>query len=155
MFNITKETKGDVLVVTLSGSLEESIDFGQMIGPAPSKMEIHCKDVSRINSVGVKAWISYFQKCHSNGIQVKFLECSTAIVEQINLISNFIAGGIVESIFLPFACSNCELELSNLFNVEDLAKDGKAPPTMECPKCHNQAKFDDIPEEYLAFIYNR
>ena len=89
MLNVVKEQKGDILLVRLSGSIEESVEFDKLIGtPTSGQMHVNCKGVPRINSVGVKAWIQYFQKVKENGVQLKFLECSTAIVEQINLISN-------------------------------------------------------------------
>ncbi len=152
MVNVIKEQKGNVLVVKLSGSIEESVNFDQLIGPPQPEMHIFCKDVPRINSVGVKAWIKYFQAAQSKGSKVRLFECSTAIVEQINLISNFTAGGTVESIYVPFACSSCKTELVGQFKTEDLKKMGGNIPELKCTKCGGKAVFDDIPEEYFAFL---
>lgn len=152
MVNVIKEQKGSVLMVRLTGSIEENVNFDQLIGPPPADLYVSCKEVPRINSVGVKAWIRYFQQTQSNGTRLKFFECSTAIVQQINLISNFTCGGVVESIYVPFSCTNCKAELVGLFRSEDLKKVHLKVPELKCTKCGGKASFDDIPEEYFAFL---
>ena len=147
-----KEQKGAVLVLRLAGSIEESVNFEQLVGNPPAELHVNCKEVPRINSVGVKAWIKYFQGIQGKGTKLKFLECSTAIVEQINLISNFICGGTVESIFVPFSCTGCKSELVGLFKTADLKKLQLKLPDLKCSKCGGKAVFDDIPEEYFGFL---
>lgn len=152
MVNVIKEQKGNVLAVRISGSIEETVNFEQLIGAPPPEMHVNCKEIPRINSVGVKGWIKYFQSCQAKGTKLKFVECSTAIVEQINLISNFICGGTVETIYVPFSCSSCKSELVGLFKTEDLKKLQLQIPDLKCTKCGNKAVFDDIPEEYFGFL---
>lgn len=153
MLNVTKNQTADTLLVKLSGSIEENVDFNALIGaPNAPKMDVVLREVLRINSVGVKAWIKYFQSVATKGTQLRFLECSTAIVEQINLISNFTCGGKVESIFVPFCCTKCSTELLGLFRAEDLKKINFQIPNLKCSKCGGVAQFDDIPEEYFGFL---
>lgn len=152
MLNVVKEQKDNALIVRLAGSIEESVNFEQLIGPTPGELHVYCKEVPRINSVGVKAWIKFFQGVRLKGTQLKYFECSTAIVEQINLISNFTCGGVVESVYVPFSCSNCKSELVGLFKTEDLKKLGMKIPELKCSKCGGRALFDDIPEEYFGFL---
>lgn len=152
MFNVSKEQIGKALLVRLSGTIEESADFDKLIGPPPPELHIHCKDVPRINSVGVKAWIKYFQRAKAGGTKLKFLECSTAIVEQINLISNFMCGGAIESIYVPFSCEKCHSELIGLFKTEDLKKLKFKIPELKCSRCGGKTVFDDIPQEYFGFL---
>lgn len=152
MVNVIKEQKGGALVVRISGSIEENVNFDQLIGQPAAEMHVNCKEIPRINSVGVKAWIKYFQAAQQKGTKLKFLECSTAIVEQINLISNFVCGGTVESIYVPFSCTGCRSELIGLFRVEDLRKLKLKLPELKCSKCGGKAVFDDIEEEYFGFM---
>lgn len=152
MVKVTKETQGGALVVKLSGSIEENVNLEEMVGSVPADVVVNCKEISRINSVGVKGWIKYFQGLQNKGVKLKFIECSTAIVEQINLISNFTCGGAVESIFVPFACQSCKTELIALFKVADLKSGGLQLPELKCSKCSGKAVFDDIEEEYFAFL---
>ncbi len=152
MVNVSKDKKGDVLYVRLSGAIEETVNFDQLLGAPPVEMEVNCKEIPRINSVGVKAWIKYFQSCQKRGTKLRFVECSTAIVEQINLISNFTCGGTVVSVFVPFSCLNCKSELVGLFKTEEIKKLQLKLPELKCTKCGNKAVFDDIPEEYFGFV---
>lgn len=152
MLNVTKESKDGALVIKLSGSIEESVNFDQLLGEPQPQMHVYCRDVKRINSIGVKAWIRYFQVAQKKGTKLKLFECSTAIVEQINLISNFTCGGTVESLFIPFCCNQCKTELVGLFKSEDLKKLNLKVPDFKCAKCGGKAVFDDIPEEYLGFL---
>lgn len=152
MLNVVKEQKGTALLVRLSGSVEESVNFDQLIGPPPPELIVSSKEIPRINSVGVKAWIKYFQSAQAKGTRLTFIECSTAIAEQINLISNFTCGGTVESIYVPFACTNCKSELVGLFKTADLKKLNLKLPELKCSKCGGKAVFDDIPEEYFGFL---
>ncbi len=155
MINVIKEQKGNSLTVKMAGSIEESVNFEQIIGPSPgagNELQVNTKEVPRINSVGVKAWIKYFQMVSGSGAKLKFIECSTAIVEQINLILNFTCGGEVESIYVPFTCTACKGELVGLFKTVDLKKMELQLPELKCTKCGGKATFDDIPEEYFAFL---
>lgn len=151
MLNITKEKKGNVLVIRLQGPIEESVNFDKLIGPPPAELHVVCKDVPRINSVGVKSWIKYFRGAEAKGTKVRLLECSTAIVEQICMIFDFAAGSTIESIYLPFACEKCKTELVGLFKTTDLKLMKLKIPDAECTKCGGRAVFDDI-EEYLSFL---
>lgn len=153
MINVVKQEKGDALLVKFSGSIEENVDFASLVGPVNTpKMDVVVREVLRINSVGVKSWIKYFQSIAQKGVKLRFLECSTAIVEQINLISNFTCGGAVESIFVPFCCTKCSTELLGLFRTDDLKRINYQIPDLKCSKCAGVARFDDIPEEYFGFM---
>ncbi len=140
------------MVVRLSGAIEESVNFDQLIGPPPAELHVITKEVPRINSVGVKAWIKYFQAAAAKGTKLRFIECSTAIVDQLNLVSNFSCGGVVESMYVPFSCSNCKSELMGCFKADDLKKIEFKIPELKCTKCGGKAMFDDIPEEFFGFL---
>lgn len=152
MLNVVKEQTGSALIVRLVGSIEESASFEKLLGTPAPEMHIYCKEVSRINSVGVKGWIKYFLDAKEKGSRLKFFECSPAIVEQINLISNFTAGGQVESIYIPYSCQQCRAELLGLCKAEDAKRMISGVPSLKCSKCGGTAEFDDIPEEYFNFL---
>lgn len=153
--NVAKEQQGSKLIVRLAGAIEESANFDQTIGmpgPGITELILITRDVSRINSDGVKAWIRFFQQITKAGVKLQLLECSPAIVQQINYISNFRSGGTIESILVPFGCTQCKSELIGGFRVSDLKKSGLRLPTVKCSKCGGPAVFDDIPQEYFFFL---
>lgn len=140
------------MVVRLSGVIDETTNFEQLIGQPPAELHVVTKEVSRINSVGVKSWIRYFTGLKSKGIKLKFQECSTAIVDQINLVLNFSAGAEIESIYVPFVCTHCHTELVGLFKTADLIRRNLKLPELKCTKCGSKVEFDDIPDEYFGFL---
>ena len=152
MIKVAKEVNGNVMTLRLTGSIEETVNLEEMVGPTPAEVRVDCKEITRINSVGVKGWIKYFQSLQAKNVKLTFFQCSTAIVEQVNLISNFVCGGKVESIYVPFACTNCKAELIALFRSADLNPNSIQLPELKCTKCGGKATFDDIEEEYFSFL---
>ncbi len=152
MLKVSKEEKNGVLAVRFSGSIEETADFDQLIGAVPEEIHVYSRDVSRINSMGVKAWIKYFQSLKQTGKILRFFECSFAVLQQANQISNFVCGGAIESLYAPFTCEDCNKEFAALFTVEHLLKIGLEVPDQKCPHCSGKAIFDDIPKEYFVFL---
>jgi DNA-directed RNA polymerase subunit RPC12/RpoP len=152
MLTVTKEQKGDVMIIRLSGTIDEHVDLDKEIGTLPSRVEIVCREIFQINSLGVKAWIDFFTKAASNRVHFAFAECPPPIVEQLNYITNFGCGAPVVSVFVPFSCEKCHRELRGVIKSEDLKKVSFKLPPIKCPKCSSKAHFDDIPEEYFAFL---
>ncbi len=145
------EAPGGV-VVKLTGTIEENVNFEQLIGPFEGLLEVNCRNITRINSVGVKTWIRFFQGLKAQGKNFKFSECSHPIVEQMNVISNFTCGGEVESVLLPYSCAKCAKEFVASVKTEDLKSRGLQIPKVKCEKTECAAVFDDDPEEYLYFL---
>ena len=155
MLKFSKEETGTTLNGTFDGNLDESVDLDTLIGAPRPEMRLNCKEIKRVNSTGVKAWVRYFKEAAQRGSKVTLTECSPAMVEQINLIMNFTSGAKIESIYVPFACEKCHTEHSGLFKTEDLRTSGLEIAPIQCSKCDGQAVFDDLPEEYFAFIKRR
>lgn len=153
MLTVQKEVRGASLTLRLSGVLNEAAKLEDHFDPSAKEVHVYCKEVSRINSIGVKAWIRFFQGYKNIGSKLFFYECSTAIVEQLNLVSNFDAGGKILSVFVPFACKSCSGEMIALFKVDDLVKGEFTLPELKCQKCADGvAVFDDVEEEYFSFL---
>jgi anti-anti-sigma regulatory factor len=153
VFNVKREEQPGTLILRLAGEINETVSFDKEIGKTAPDTVLNCKEVSRINSLGVKAWVRFFQDRVLQGTKLRLVECSPAVVEQINLIMNFTCGGKVESIYVPFVCTvpGCRKALVGLFKVEDLKRSQFKTPTVTCTKCGGNAVFDDLPEEYFRF----
>jgi anti-anti-sigma regulatory factor len=153
VLNVKREQQGNTLILHLSGEVNEAVDFAKTIGATAPDTVLNCKEVSRVNSVGVKGWVRYFQEQAKGGTKLRFVECSPAIVEQLNIIMNFSCGGKVESVYVPFVCTSptCKKNLVGLFKTEDLKRLNFNLPAVKCSKCGSEAIFDDLPEEYFRF----
>jgi anti-anti-sigma regulatory factor len=145
-------------VVALAGEIDDQVDFESLFEPNSSDikiMHVHCKNISRINSVGIKNWIQYFTKVKALGIQVSYWECSSAIVQQINIVHNFDVGAQIESVVVGYFCEKCDLPVNGTFTAKQLIASGLVPPTQKCFKCGEVAEFDDNPKEYFKFLMRK
>jgi hypothetical protein len=152
VLKVKKEKVGNDLNVWIQGFIDETSDFNQALGVLPPAVNLYTKEVSRINSTGVKAWLQYFRAARDKGTKLKFLECSSAIVEQINLIPDFTCGGTVASICVPYLCAKCGEELHKISTTEEIKKTGFKIPNIKCDGCGGDASFDDIAAEYFRFL---
>jgi len=152
LVNVTKQVSGNTAIFKFDGSVDEQFKPDEQLGSPSPEMVIYCKGIKSINSVGVKGWIKYFKKAAKGGSKLVFRECSTPIVQQLSMIPDMAAGGEVESIYVPFACTKCHSELQALYSTADLVKTGRQLAPMKCSRCGGEAVFDDIAEEYFNFL---
>ena len=152
MLTVNKQEVKGGLLVEFSGTIEENVNFEELIGIFQGELSVKCRGITRINSVGVKTWMRYFQGLKAQGKVFKFIECSHPIIEQLNMISNFSCGGEVVSILLPFSCGVCQKEFVALSTTAELKANGLEVPPVKCEKPNCGAQFDDDPEEYLYFL---
>lgn len=142
--------KKDKGIVFVSGVIDESVDFNKTIGPVTPNTEFNCKGVTKINSNGVKAWISFFTQV-SKTTPVVFSELSPVLVEQLNSLSNFCGKNKVASLMVPFACTMCKKETIVAMTIPEL-KANPEPNPIFCSHCNGRAEFDDLPEEYFVCL---
>ena len=152
MLSVNKHKTDHGLEVELSGTIEENVNFDQLIGQFTGELIVKCRGITRINSVGVKTWMRYFQTIKAQGFLFKFIDCSNPIIEQLNMISNFACGGEVVSILLPFSCLRCQSEFVASCKTSELKANNLKIPAVKCEKPECAAQFDDDPEEYLYFL---
>jgi anti-anti-sigma regulatory factor len=111
-------------------------------------------DIERINSCGVRDWVNWLGRVEKNGARLVFVNCSPAIVSQLNLVHNFTAKGIVKSFYAPYFCPRCKKEKLLRLEARDLAKQTPVTkaPTCRCDECDGVMDFDEMEESYFAFL---
>lgn len=159
MLNVIKESKGNVCVIKMVGTIDEQTNLQDLIGEIPNEIHVNCKEVTRINSYGVRLWVEYFKKVSDKNVKMKFVDCSTTIVHQLNLMVNFIPPKAeIESICAPYLCEGCKTQFVTVFKMAVIPSflGGTKVPSIKCPKCTNgTAVFDDLEEEYFSFAGRR
>ena len=135
--------------VYLSGVIDEHSSF-EKIPNSNFGLNFECSQVKKINSNGVKSWISFFSKLPSSTTLEKL---SPVLVEQLNSLSNFAGNAQVKSVQVPFACTQCKKETIQSMTIGEL-KQNPEPDPIFCSHCHGRAEFDDLPEEYFCFLEN-
>jgi anti-anti-sigma regulatory factor len=155
-FQAAVTRKDDVTWVKLGGVIDEDNDLGALadkIGDGTAVIDV--SEIERINSCGVRDWVNWLGKTEKNGANVVLVECSPAIVAQINLVNNFTGQGVVKSFYAPYFCPNCDIEKALLVETSDLQ--GMQPfqaPSCRCDECDGPMDFDDMEDSYFAFLAN-
>jgi anti-anti-sigma regulatory factor len=155
-FQASVQTREDVTYVKLSGVIDEDNELGTLadkLGGGTAVIDV--SEIERINSCGVRDWVNWLGKAEKGGAKIVMVECSPAIVAQINLVNNFTGNGVVKSFYAPYFCPNCDLEKVLLVETRDMA--GQTPfkaPSCRCDECDGPMDFDDMEESYFAFLGN-
>jgi anti-anti-sigma regulatory factor len=155
-FQASVQARDEVTYVKLSGVIDEDNELGALgdkLGTNTAVIDV--SEIERINSCGVRDWVNWLSKAEKGGAKVVLVECSPAIVAQINLVNNFLGQGQVKSFYAPYFCPNCDLEKVLLVETRDMA--GAHPfkaPSCRCDECDGPMDFDDMEESYFAFLGN-
>jgi len=155
-FQASVQQREDVTYVKLSGVIDEDNELNTLadkLGTGTAVIDV--SEIERINSCGVRDWVNWLAKAEKGGAKIVLVECSPAIVAQINLVNNFTGNGVVKSFYAPYFCPNCDLEKVLLVETRDMA--GTQPfkaPSCRCDECDGPMDFDDMEESYFAFLAN-
>jgi anti-anti-sigma regulatory factor len=142
-------------VLHLEGRIDEYCDLGPLL---QSKALSHCVlDVSRltfINSVGVRKWIELMAALAGCRARVTLRGCPPFLVHQMNSIAEVLGTADVESIFAPYECDFCGLEMNHLLDLRTHRDQLLAytPPRLDCPDCGELMEFGAASDRYLFFL---
>ncbi len=155
-FQSAVQHRGEVSYVKLGGVIDEDNELGELVEKIPNGTAvIDLGEVERINSCGVRDWVNWLSKLETNGTRSVLVECSPAIVAQINLVNNFTGSGVVKSFYVPYFCPECDEEKVLLVEASDMGPPPHEPPTCRCDECDLVMDFDDMPDSYFAFLANQ
>jgi len=155
-FQASVQHRGDVSYVKLGGVIDEDNELGDLVDKIPTGTAvIDLGEIERINSCGVRDWVNWLSKLEHNGTRSVLVECSPAIVAQINLVNNFTGSGVVKSFYVPYFCPECDEEKVLLVEATDMGPPPHEPPTCRCDECDLVMDFDDMPDSYFAFLSNQ
>jgi anti-anti-sigma regulatory factor len=155
-FQSSVQHRGDVSYVKLGGVIDEDNELGELVDKIPNGTAvIDLGEIERINSCGVRDWVNWLSKLESGGTRSVLVECSPAIVAQINLVNNFTGSGVVKSFYVPYFCPECDEEKVLLVEAGDMGPPPHEPPTCRCDECDLVMDFDDMPDSYFAFLSNQ
>lgn len=146
---IVKKHQPDALELHFAGAITEPVDLAEIIGSVPKQLRVGCKDITRINSAGVKTWIDYFEGLRRQNISLRFFDCSPITVQQMGLFSNFIPTQEVESVFVPFSCEGCGAEYVRKYTLDELRGLGFKLTHSNCEACGKAVVLDDFAELYF------
>ena len=155
-FQAAVHQRDDVTFVKLAGVIDEDNELTDLTDKIPAgTCVIDLGEVERINSCGVRDWVNWLSRIEKGRTDVILVECSPAIVAQINLVNNFTGTGVVKSFYVPYFCPECDEEKVLLCDAADMGPPPHEPPTCRCDECDLVMDFDDMPDSYFAFLSNQ
>ncbi|WP_397601531.1 hypothetical protein [Silvanigrella sp.] len=114
------------------------------------KIVFNFSQVKSINSLGVRAWVSFLRSLE-DGKKILFSECTTDIIMQINMIPSFLGKATVSSFYVNYICEVCNKEDKKLFETASLPPKTYPP----APKCDNDdcaMQTEELEDEYFVFL---
>ncbi len=140
--------------VRLAGVIDEDNGLAELVKRINRPtVVIDTADVDRINSCGVRDWVTWLGELEKAGAEPFLVECSPAIMTQVNLVNNFIGSGTIKTFYAPYFCAACNTDKMLLIDVDEaLQAQPFRPPTCRCDQCDHTMEFDDIESSYFAFL---
>lgn len=155
-FQASVHHRDEVSYVKLAGVIDEDNELTSLTDKIPAGTAvIDLGEIERINSCGVRDWVNWLGKLEGQATRAVLVECSPAIVAQINLVNNFTGSGVVKSFYVPYFCPDCDEEKVLLVDAADMGPPPHEPPTCRCDECDLVMDFDDMADSYFAFLSNQ
>ena len=155
-FQASVHHRDDLSFVKLAGVIDEDNELTELTDKIHGgTVVIDLREVERINSCGVRDWVNWLGRVESKNIEIVLVECSPAIVAQINLVNNFTGNGVVKSFYVPYFCPECDEEKVLLCETADMGPPPHEAPICRCDECDLVMDFDDMPDSYFAFLANQ
>jgi hypothetical protein len=131
----------------LSGFLDENSDL-KVLEAMTGKVTVNFKEVSRVNSCGVREWVNAITKM--KGVTLSYEDCPIVVVKQLNAVPDFQGTASVASFQAPYFCEACDQEAVVTLKTETVA--GGNAPAMACATCKKPMNFDAIANQYFSFL---
>lgn len=114
------------------------------------KVIFNFAQVKSINSLGVRAWVSFLRSLEE-GRKILFTECTTDIIMQINMIPSFLGKATVSSFYVNYICEVCNKEAKKLFETASLPSK-TYPPAPKCDNDESVMQTEELEDEYFVFL---
>jgi hypothetical protein len=147
--------------IEVKGMIGETTDFFRFPLDGLLELILDLKEMTLINSIGVKNWILWVNKVPEKLI-VRMRNCPYVISNQASTVHGFLKQNfVIESMYAPFICPNCNEEKIELLirgTHYEYALAGQAPvqklPEPVCQKCTPPQKYepDFYPEKTFKFL---
>ena len=152
-FKMVREKRGDWEVIRLSGIIdaEAGVHFINLYGDAARSCRFNFRDVTAINSYGIRAWVLFLRDFQGER-EVELEECPTVIVDQLNMLSSFRGKAKVKSVFINYACVQCNQTTSQLVEAgKFLDYKSGGLKSIRCKSCFSEMKPNED-ESYFDFV---
>lgn len=138
------------LTVDLCGPIDEDANFEKVLAYESNLYVFDFKNVTMMNSCGVREWINFIEKLPKQSTLV-YMNCPQVVIEQINMVQGFMrAGARIDSFYAPYYSEQKDQVFPILLKTDQI-QDGKAPKIND-PETGEELEFDAIEAQYFNFI---
>ncbi len=143
---------GDRHIVSLFGYLRSISDLGPL-SVLRGDLVFNLRAFHGFRSDNVQRWIEFVRSLE-HARTLSLVECPIPFVQLAGRIPALVEGQEVISFYAPYTCERCHLESPQLITVKEAFPEGEPllPPRFFCSVCEGSLLFDDLPEQYLAFL---
>ena len=147
---IITQQEGEKLLVFFNGVIDEDARFEEILAGEYKEYQFDFEKLSLINSCGIREWTRFIKRLPPQS-SVFYVNCPTEVIEQINMIVDFVnKGSTIKTFYAPYYCPYCQSEKKVLL-VGNQVVDKKAP-AKQCEQCGGQLEFDALEEQYFSFL---
>lgn len=154
-FNFEKKKEGDYLVMIFSGQIDEDANFSSIDFSGSKKIYFELKDVTSINSCGIREWIKWVRTAPTDA-KISFRHCPKVIVDQINMVAGFLPeNATVESFYVPYYSEESGSEKMVLYTKgKEFSESGELnfPASVKCDESGKDMEIDVIEAKYFKFL---
>lgn len=143
--------EGENVIVELVGQIDESASFPEL--KSEGLIKINLRGISRLNSVGTRAWCLWIQRFRAPA-EIVLIECPVIMVKNFTLVKGFLNDRCrIYSFIVPYYSERTGERRDILLT---WGKDFDSKGLLRLPevtdKAGNPMEADVIPESYFAFI---
>jgi hypothetical protein len=138
--------------IVLEGVLDETANLEDLAKLLDAPVVLDLRGIRRVSSAGTRNWLNLVRRVYANKLPLR--ACSTALVEQMNMLLDFTGGANVESILVPFECAACSRSENILIAVPSLRAQLTQGPLKQpsCPQCKSAMELAADAESYFMFL---
>jgi hypothetical protein len=154
MGDLTIDLKQDAgsVTYTFKGNVGDAFKHAEVPRVKSEKITLDLAGITNFNSCGVREWVFLIRDLGNLG-DLRFSNCSIAMVDQFNMVPESIGKGTVQTFLAPYVCEthgDQEQILGMATDGNDLVR-GEAPHR-KCGQCGSDLIFDAMPDSYFLFL---
>ena len=138
----------------LMGRIDETFVQDMEGVPSFGDINFNLKNLSSINSSGIRAWVILLQKMKA--AQISLYECPKPFIDQVNMVNGFIPSNArIVSFYVPYFNEKNKTEKQILFVENHDFKNGKLMPLKKVIDDQGEEmELDVVESKYFKFIRN-
>lgn len=151
-FELKMDKNADAAKISISGTIDEDVDFSNYSLNGLTKMEFDLNSVKSINSCGIREWIKWLGT--NSGANMTYVNCPKIIIDQINMVDGFLPqNGKVLSFYVPYYNDESGAEKNVLFRYgKEYSDTGVNTPEKVTDDTGLEMEMDVIESKYFKFL---